>query len=768
MTSWKAPTGLGTSLALAAGAGLGQISPAGWFGAGSVAMIVLILSIPRRGTGPRLAAIGATLMLALSSGGLRSVPEEAPLPSLDSAWVAGRVRRWEALPWGLDIRIDAYQFGPTRLSRPRRVRIYAPLEWGRHPQSRWLGVRGRVREERRGTVPDAPPPQAAARVFPHPSTGPHWGPGNPDPVYRWRSRLLTVITRQYREFPARLAQAILLGRSRVLETGERDAFRRAGASHIVAVSGLHVGLVSLLVGVALSPLGLRSRLVGALLAAWIYAALAGWSPSALRATVLVTAVTAGSLGFRPRSAAAWLALALPWLLWFDPALSRSVSFLLSVGAVSGILLALDLVGRKTVSGVGPLSLIVASVGAQWGTLPTSVTVFGAFSPLALLPNLVVIPLAGLYLPAVFLGILTHPIPLLSSLFTEAAGLLAMVLLEWITFSAKVLPFVHGLLKPSPLVPVLYLLFISLWFSTPEPFRGRVRVRLGGFMLAALLAGSCFLSGSPPPGPWVAFLDVGQGDAAVFRLSDGSVWVVDVGDDRGPGDGARNAVIPYLRHNRITRVNGLILSHRHRDHIGALGSLLQTIPVDRVYDAGYGSVRGSAGVVDSVLAHHGLTSCLIAAGDTLLHQGAVSIIVLHPPRGNPEGDPPGGNLNEASVMVLVQDEPMRILFAGDGEQFAEASYVKNGPHEAVGILKVGHHGSSTSSSPEFLDAVRPEWGIISCGSENQFGHPSDGVLERFRNREITVFRTDQDGSVVFRFDRNPAIPLTYPPVPTRRE
>jgi competence protein ComEC len=241
-----------------------------------------------------------------------------------------------------------------------------------------------------------------------------------------------------------------------------------------------------------------------------------------------------------------------------------------------------------------------------------------------------------------------------------------------------------------------------------------------------------------------------------------VWVVDVGDDRGPGDAARRALVPFLRTRRIRVVDGLILSHRHRDHAGALASFLETVRVRRVFDAGVGPPRGTPAVVDSLLEAHRLWPCLVAAGDTLHAVDGSILTVLYPRRGLEGQEAYHGNLNDVSLVVRAEDSGFAILFAGDVEAAAEAACAENGSNLGSTLLKAPHHGSSTSSTEEFLNAVRPSWAVLSVGEHNRFGHPDSLLLERYRDRGIRVFRTDRDGTVLVRWGKGPPEVRTYPP------
>ncbi len=753
MTGWRIPVGFATALAVAAGSllppGPGRL-PAALLGGGG--LLLAILAPRLRAPAGRAVSTAAVILLGLGAGGLRAPgPPPPAAPHRNEARVAGRVRAWEAGERGPRLLLEAVRLDGARLDPPLRLRVYAPRGWGRVPRSGWLRLRGRLEPERGATNPGAWAPRGLdGTLFVARGTDPDWGPGRPSFLLRTREGLEARLERILAGFPRRLATAMLLGRSGALLPGEREVFRRTGASHLTAVSGLHVGLFAGLLALVLAgaPAPFRAGAVSA--AAWGVAALAGGSPSALRAASLVT-LAAGGLAFhRPRPAILWLGPALAGLLTASPALLASVSFRLSVGAVGGILFALELV-RPPAGGKGALlSLATAGLGAQWGTLPTALSTFGTLSPAALLPNLAAVPLAGLFLPAVLFAVLTADVPGVGVLFAEAARGLGGILGAALGLGARTLPYLSGWPPPHPAVPAAAGLLLLVWFSAPPDRRRRPRVRALGAILAGTAAAGLLVPRPAPPGPWALFLDVGQGDAAVLRLSDGTAWVVDTGDDRGPGDGARNAVLPALRHLGLRRVDGLILSHRHRDHVGGLESLLEGTVVTHVYDAGYGSTTGTSGRVDAALAAHRLVPCLVAAGDTLhAGPGGARLVAVGPPRGDPAGPPPGGNLNEASLMVRVTDGPLTVLLAGDGERRAEAAAVASGLDLRAAVLKVGHHGSRTSSHPRFLAAVKARDGVVSCGVGNRYGHPDPEALRRLREAGVRLLRTDRGGAVLLR-------------------
>jgi competence protein ComEC len=747
---WRCPTGLATAAALVLGSTLGPRGLPGISAAAALGMAALLARRRLRHGAPAVAAsVAAITALGAGAGALRSAgARPARPPYLAEATVAGQVAGWEPRGHGVLVTVRAFRIGALHPDPPVLLTVFGDASWGRAPAARWVRLQGRLVPTRNGTVPGAWMNRGVGgRLIPGRGARPEWGPGRPPAMAVRRARLTRRVREVLRGFPARLAEAMLLGRGSALSPAERAVFRRCGASHLVAVSGLHVGLLAGLAALLLAGAPAPIRLAVVMAVAWGYAAVAGWSPSAVRAATLVTLVTAGALARRPRPASAWLALALPWLVWARPELVGSVSFLLSVGAVAGILLAVEVVRPPTGLRGALAGPVAAGLGAQWGTLPAALSAFGTISPCALLPNLVAIPLAGLFLPAVLLTL--TGVPGLGPAARDAAMLAGAAIGNALGFAASHLPDVRGWPPPEAWATATLVLVPVAWFSSPRSARRRRRWRWGALAGALVAAAACLWPRSPEPGPWAAFLDVGQGDAAVFRFAEGSVWAVDVGDDRGPGDAARNAILPFLRHQGIRRVDGLVLSHRHRDHVGALGPFLDGMPVHWVFDAGYGSRRGTAGRVDSVLAAHGAVACLAAAGDTLFHVGKALIVAVHPPRGDPAGPVPGGDLNEVSLMVRVSEGDFSVFFAGDGGFPAEAACLARGDTLGARVLKVGHHGSRWASSAAFLRAVHPRYAVISCGVGNRYGHPSAEALARLAAARARVLRTDRDGTVIVR-------------------
>jgi competence protein ComEC len=242
------------------------------------------------------------------------------------------------------------------------------------------------------------------------------------------------------------------------------------------------------------------------------------------------------------------------------------------------------------------------------------------------------------------------------------------------------------------------------------------------------------------------LDVGQGDAIAIRTPRWRWILVDAGDAWRSGDAGERVVAPYLR-RRGGDVAVLMLSHPHADHIGGAAAVLQRVSVQAVWDPGF--VQPSAvygGALEAARARSA-TWHRARTGMTIDVDG-IRLTVLAPDSLTLART---SDANAASMVVMAEYRGTRILLTGDLERDGEAALVRRlGDSLRADILKVGHHGSSTSSTAAFLDAVSPRVALVSVGAGNRYGHPDTGVLERLRTR-AQVLRTDDDGGIVARID-----------------
>lgn len=236
---------------------------------------------------------------------------------------------------------------------------------------------------------------------------------------------------------------------------------------------------------------------------------------------------------------------------------------------------------------------------------------------------------------------------------------------------------------------------------------------------------------------VHFIDVGQGDSALL-LSGGQAVLIDAGTAES---GA--AVVRYLEELGVTELYGAVATHPHADHIGGMAQVIEAFPIEHFYlGPETQNTATYSGMLDA-LEEAGVQPVIPADGDELVFDSGASLTFL-----GPADDVPKSNLNDRSLITLFRAGDQDVLFMGDAESAAEESLLAHHPALTCDVLKVGHHGAATSSSEEFLQAVRPSTAVISCGVDNDYGHPSDQTLQNLSLAGVDDVRiTALSGTVV---------------------
>ena len=594
-------------------------------------------------------------------------------------------------------------------------------------------------------------------------------------------------------FPPRaegLARALVLGESDLSDEDSRD-FRDSGLSHLLAVSGMHLvvavnGLVLALTAVlarlrwfALRVVPRRAASVLGLAFCWIYCDFSGSSGSAVRAACMLSVqLLAVSLGrrARPLRTLGWSILLVAVV---DPLAVHDVSFMLSAAATLG-LVALGGPLSETLGSRGPK--LVRAIGASLATTlaatvpcaPILLRMGPAISLGGLVANLVAVPVGELGALPICLGhTLLWPFPSAERGAALAGGgaLLVVRAIAHATASSRL----GRLVLPRPtelelgLVAALVLVLAFARASDPEAYGPSLLPRvpkLRALIVAAALAlagaeAYARHAGAPHGALRVTFLDVGQGDAALVDLPNGEAILIDAGGLVGsavdPGD---RVIAPLLRARRRDALRAVIVSHPHPDHFMGLPAALTGVRVDEVWDTGEIEASQEHGASSPFGPHvYAATLRDLAARGAKLRRprdlcgrhevGGAEIEVLAPcPGFSPER-----GTNDNSLVLRIRFGSTRFLFVGDAEHTTEAALVRT-RHEALAadVLKVGHHGSRSSSTPEFLAAVAPRVAVVSCGIRNRYGHPHVETLRSFDARpSVRLFRTDCHGSVVVQSD-----------------
>ncbi|MBL0147584.1 MAG: DNA internalization-related competence protein ComEC/Rec2 [Ideonella sp.] len=564
------------------------------------------------------------------------------------------------------------------------------------------------------------------------------------PVERLRQALRDAILRHLSD--PRLAgiiAALVVGDQAAIEREDWELFRNTGIAHLMSISGLHITMFAWVAGAGVGWAWRRSaRLMlhlpapqaarwGGLAVATGYALLAGWGVPAER-TLLMLACTVllRSLGARWPFALVLLAAAVVVTL-FDPWALLQAGFWLSFAAV-GLLLASEGAGSRAVDG-GSVSGWRDRIRAQWqghlrsqtvatlGLAPLSLVFFQQLSIVGFLANLVAIPLVTLLItPLALLGVLFAP------LWTGAAWVVQWLVtgLGWLA----AWPMAVWAVPAAPLWAQCSGLAGALLGVMPWPWR--LRAAAVPLMLPLLWPAAP----RPAEGQFDAVVaDIGQGTAVLIRTRE-HLLVYDAGPQYSrESDAGQRVLLPLLRARGEHQVDLLMLSHRDIDHVGGAASLYKALPV----------LDTSSSLADDHPLLQGRPHRRCEDGQSWLWAG-VRFDVLHP---TPAEHAAAQKPNAVSCVLKVTDAQGRsLLLTGDIEAAQETALLQRHAAELSSHwLLVPHHGSRTSSSVAFLDAVRPQRALVQAGYRSRFGHPAPDVVARYDARQIEVVRTDRCGA-----------------------
>lgn len=604
-------------------------------------------------------------------------------------------------------------------------------------------------------------------------------------IRRW---LLDGLVSTVPEPEASLGAGILLGVRAGIDPEIRDAFAVAGLSHVVAISGWNVAIVVVLIGTLTRPL--RSR-AGPLLPGFVaglavagYVVLVGASPAVVRAALMAGALLVSRLGGSPAHAGSALMAAAAVMLVVSPAALWDVGFQLSALATGGLIVLGAPLEQRLARWPGWIRAPVAlTVAAQLATLPVLLATFEQVSLVAPLANVAVVPLvpavmAGTALAAVVGGLASAiPIPLIADAGMWLAGGVAWLPLRGLILSGTVaasLPMAALPVGGGPWLTVMWYPLLGLFARrlsrrpspdppTAEPLTPRAgspialpeaaafsaalgwmaRPRRAALVMVLVVGLATFLT-RPDGRLHLTVLDIGQGDAILIEAPDGEVTLIDGGVD--PDLTLRRIGVALPFHER--QIEMVVLTHPHQDHLGGLEEVLRRYAV-RVFLDGGRPIHGEPHRRLLVRAHREPNARVTAAqaGQVIPLGDGAELEILFPTADDIARALPENDINNASIVALLRFGRFSALLTGDAEAPIEALLAARGLLHPVDVLKVGHHGSDSSTTDALLSLTQPSVAVISSGRGNDYGHPHRATLDNLAQVPgLALYRTDRDGSV----------------------
>lgn len=543
--------------------------------------------------------------------------------------------------------------------------------------------------------------------------------------------------------------AIVLGDKSALEPEEKLRYQMGGIIHILAISGLHISLLGVGFYNLLKKTGLGIWPSGFISLAIMlqYGMMTGGSVSTMRAVCMFLLSVGAKILGRIYDMFTGLSLSAILILMESPAYLLDPGFLLSFGAVFGIGTVLPALEKIIKTENKTLKTLIASVSVQLCTLPVVLWFYGEISIAGIFLNLIVLPTAGIVLisgtSTALLGLFCLPAAKIAAL----PGRATLMMYEILCKAAGKLPFCTWIAgRPTLLQAGIYYLLLILILAG-----GFRLVEKTGYMKVCVsfcmtvLAGTVFLLGChPEKGLKITCLDVGQGDGIVADVQGKWHFLVDGGSTSKSKTG-QYVILPFLKNQGISRLDGIFISHTDEDHINGISQFLElmgkgltSVKADVLVMPEWTTKPENYRKLEELAEQAGVKTMYVKAGDRVRF-GETTLNVLWPPKGAT-----GDSINEDAMVFVLEYKNFQGLFTGDiGEETEEKLL---GELKDIDFLKVAHHGSRYSTCDKFLDVVKPELGVISCSYTNKYGHPSPETIERLNHAGCRIAYTMKTGAV----------------------
>ncbi|WP_164931645.1 DNA internalization-related competence protein ComEC/Rec2 [Longirhabdus pacifica] len=610
----------------------------------------------------------------------------------------------------------------------------------------------------------------------------------------WRFFLLRKVDEVFSPTYNGLMKGMLLGYREELDPVQFDLFAKQGLTHLLAISGLHVG-VFITICLYVCKWCRLTKETSMLITMGIipfFIFLTGCSPSVIRAGIMaIIGLFTAYKGWLKNGLTVYSLTALCMLI-VEPQLLLNISFQLSFIVTLGLIVAVPKLYGLFPSSIPSFlkGLLAVTITAQWFSFPLSIYYFNQFSLLSIVANFFVVPFFSLILLP--LAIAT----LLTSLFSVTlAKLLAFIvehLMQAMFWCIEIMNNMTSmqLIMASPSVVWILLYFVlTFWLlsllhvMTASEMRELTRKRL---VLPFTLLSVCFLllitqsvlNGKVLDGGRVSFLDVGQGDSIFIQTPQGKTILIDGGGTsrfyikpwmirNDPYEVGKDTLVPLLKKRGIKSIDYVIATHHDLDHIGGLKAVLEHIPVEHlIFNSTIKNNTLTRSLYETAL-EKGVDLHVVTEGLSLQIDKYTVFSFLFPMQTKDQQyDQVEAKIveveeqNASSIVFLMQMYDKQFLFTGDMEDTNEKQWLEqramqyeSGVEDGIEVLKVAHHGSKYATTSEWLSYWKPKQAVISVGGNNRYGHPNDNVLDRLEANHVEVYRTDMHGEVQFFVSEN---------------
>ncbi len=566
--------------------------------------------------------------------------------------------------------------------------------------------------------------------------------------YSFRNKIKKYIYQNTTDLMPKMGSIILsmaFGDKDILEDGIYEDFKLSGTAHLLAVSGLHFGLFYIFLNTLLVKTKLKEiyRIIILILSIWFFAILVGLTPSAVRASAMITMFILSNILDRRYDLFTSIATICFIIIVINPLYIFNVGFQLSFSAVVSI----GLFYRPIYNKLSYLpdyinKLLASTLSAQIGTIPIVAYYFNIFSPMSFVFNMLLIPIVGYVLPLIFIFFI------LLFINIGLAGVivpLLKVLIKLLLFTSQMYKYIPGssfdIISPSISFLIFYYLFLILIYyfnKYKTEFRENKEMIMGLLSLFVIIMSFDYFIYNDLT---LTFVDVGQGDCTVIETPKHKKILIDSGRSN---DG--KFLKDFLLKNQISKVDYIFISHIHDDHIGGISDIIDEIDIGLIFTPNTQYISEDWTIINEKARKKGIEIIKLHSNQIVKIEDDVILRVLHPSKDllvNTKDD-----INNNSLVLLLEYKNFRALFTGDIEKEGESDIITRVDKIDIDVLKVAHHGSRSSTTDRFLKNFNPEVAVIQVG-KNYFGHPHEEILSKLKEEKIKILRNDLNGAIIIK-------------------
>jgi len=554
-----------------------------------------------------------------------------------------------------------------------------------------------------------------------------------------------------------IASALLLGDSSNINENQKEMYSKANVSHILAISGMHVNYIVMALSVIQKKIDNRKGKIFLIIFLIFFAQLTGLSPSVIRAVIMCILAISSKLFYRKSDTINNISIACFILLIFNPYNIFNLGFQLSFLGTLGIIMFNDKIksflesifkinkdGRnkflsKLIKSI--VSVLSVSISANIFIMPILIYNQNTISIIFLISSLLIAPILGFMLVSGYVTVLVSIFSVnISKVFLFFFEFSLNIFTKISEFCSNVKFLRFNIITPSIITIVLYyvLIIYFCYFHKKITSKSIQRIIKRAIILCVIIV--CTIKAALPinSGLKIYFVDVGQGDCTLIVTNTNKKILIDGGGSESY-DVGKNVLVPYLYDRKINSIDYVIISHFDTDHVGGILTVMEELKVDTAVISKQGKTSQNYEKFKKIAKTKKIKVLVVGKGDRLKIDKDLYFDVLWP---NNENLITENILNNNSIVCKLYYRNLSVLFTGDIEEIAEKQILQEyeDNYQALNstILKVGHHGSKTSSTQEFLGLVKPKIALIGVGNKNKFGHPNDDVIKRLKDMRCSYF------------------------------